>query len=236
MTIEESKKKLKKDGYTSFELSDFNMKFYEWLLPFKCNEEINLMDKLTSLRIDFQNTITNERVQFRKDYETHENAKVKQKEVLDFLKNDYIQCSQMWYYREMNEIVTLDTDLDSYKNHIKNMMIELFDFKETQEYSLFAPSFTYYNNGCHLQNHSDGTGTGRICAVLIYLNEIYDENDGGILVLNNDEQILPTFGKVAIIDLQTFDIKHMVTQVTGGMGRYALLSFVKTKEEEFLNY
>ena len=33
---------------------------------------------------------------------------------------------------------------------------------------------TYYDNGCKLQNHSDGTGTGRVCALLIYLNETYN--------------------------------------------------------------
>jgi hypothetical protein len=70
---------------------------------------------------------------------------------------------------------------------------------------------------------------------LIYLNEEYDENNGGYLVLNNTEKVIPTFGRVAIIDLQTFDIPHMVTKVTGGMGRYAMLSFIKRKEDEFIH-
>ena len=94
---------------------------------------------------------------------------------------------------------------------------------------------TYYNDGCVLKNHSDGTGTGRICALLIYLNEEYDENDGGILILNNEEKVIPTFGKVAIIDLQSFDTPHMVTKVTGGLGRFALLTFVKKKEDELVH-
>jgi hypothetical protein len=72
--------------------------------------------------------------------------------------------------------------------------------------------------------------------MLIYLNEEYDENDGGILILNNEEKVIPTFGKVAIIDLQSFDIQHQVTEVTGGLGRFAILAFVKKKEDEFVNY
>ena len=101
-----------------------------------------------------------------------------------------------------------------------------------QEFAVDA-NFTYYTTGCFLQNHSDGTGTGRICAILIYLNETYDEKDGGLLILDNKETINPEFGKIAIIDLNSFDIPHMVTKVTGGIGRYAILSFVKRKEDEF---
>ena len=56
------------------------------------------------------------------------------------------------------------------------------------------------------------------------------------LVLNNKERVSPVFGNVAIIDLQSFDIPHMVTDVRGGMGRYALLTFVKTKENEFFDF
>jgi len=95
--------------------------------------------------------------------------------------------------------------------------------------------FTYYDKGCYLNNHSDGTGTGRICAILIYLNENYDVNNGGILVLNNADNVVPEIGNVAIIDLQSFDIPHMVTEVTDGIGRYAFLSFVKRKEDEFIH-
>ena len=57
---------------------------------------------------------------------------------------------------------------------------------------------------------------------------------GGILILNNEEKIIPTFGKFAIIDLQSFDIQHQVTEVTGGLGRFAILTFVKKKEDEFI--
>ena len=47
-SIEQSKEKLKKNGYTWFELSEFDPEFYNWLQPLKCNEEINLKDKITN--------------------------------------------------------------------------------------------------------------------------------------------------------------------------------------------
>ena len=107
-------------------------------------------------------------------------------------------------------------------------MMYFYDFKESQEYSILD-FITYYDRGCVLKPHSDGTGTGRVCALLIYLNDKYDENDGGILILDKKEKVIPIFGKVAIIDLQNFDIEHEVTEVVSGLGRFALLAFVTKK-------
>ena len=50
MNIQEAKEKLKKDGYTSFELKEFDEEFYNFLLPLKCNEENNLKSQYTHLR------------------------------------------------------------------------------------------------------------------------------------------------------------------------------------------
>ena len=52
MTIEQSKEKLKKEGYTWFELNEFDSEFHNWLQPLKCDEQNNLKDKITELRID----------------------------------------------------------------------------------------------------------------------------------------------------------------------------------------
>jgi hypothetical protein len=248
MTIEESKEKLKKDGYTWLELSEFDPEFYNFLLPFKCNEENNLKDKMTCFRCDakkdeYEKNDTGEVVSYNTtfsakiadDFKTFEKASQKKEELINIFKKDTdIFCFQTWYYNDLN-IVIHNQKFTEYKEYIENLVKYYFDFEETQEFSLFSPTVTYYDLDCELKNHSDGTGTGRVCAILIYLNEEYDENDGGYLVLNNTEKVIPTFGKVAIIDLQTFDIQHMVTKVTGGIGRYAMLSFVKRKEDELIH-
>jgi hypothetical protein len=153
---------------------------------------------------------------------------------------DGIDISQLWYYSDINNviepsytlpnsehIITGSNSLNQFQNYIFNMVKYFFDFDEAQEYTLFSPSISYYEKGCSLGNHSDGTNTGRICSLLIYLNEDYDENDGGILILQNKEKVVPVFGRVAIIDLQSFDIPHEVTKVLDGIGRYACISFVK---------
>ena len=241
MTIEEAKEKLKKEGHTSFELSDFDKDLYNFLERFKCNQENNLKSICTTLRVD---TTDSQIYRHAAELESYEVAAEKKNQLLKLIENDGLDVMQMWYYADLAKLLpqidykTKEINKDYYylKNQIKNMMTYFFDFEETQDFVFFAPTFTYYDNGCMLKNHSDGTNTGRVCALLIYLNEEYDENDGGILILNDEEKVVPKFGKVAIIDLQSFDIKHQVTKVTGGIGRYAFLTFIKTIENQFVNH
>ena len=236
MTIEESKEKLKNEGYTWFELEELNPEFYSWLSSFKCNEVSNIKDIMTGFRVDMIDNSTDEKIQYREEFETHVDASLKAKEIFDLVDNNEVRSSQIWYYTDFKTVVKDPKEISKFESYIKNIMMYFYDFDETQEFSLFAPSFTYYDIGCHLGNHSDGTGTGRVCALLLYLNETYDEKNGGYLVLNNKDKVIPTFGKIAMIDLQTFDIPHMVTKVTDGIGRYALLSFIKKKENELIDY
>jgi hypothetical protein len=254
MNIQEAKEKLKKDGYTSFNLDNFDKDFYNFLLPVRCNEESNIKDMCNILRADVKHNDEQDIIDLisgltgSNQFATHTQAKECGDKLLEKI-GDGIMMSQIWYYTDMNRVIAPDQRMKgttwiidsknastNLENYIKNIVKYFFDFEETQEYTLFAPCFTYYDKGCLLRNHSDGTGTGRICALLIYLNETYDEKDGGILVLDDHEKVIPTFGNVAIIDLQSFDIKHMVTTVTGGIGRYAFLTFVKLKENEFVDY
>ncbi len=235
MTIEKAKEKLKKDGYTWFELSDFDPEFYNWLSPLKCNENYNIKNYISELRVDMDSNPNIPNTAIKETFETYEDASYRKNQIVNDYK-DITKFSQIWYYRDLIRIFELtNLKIEDYKKYIGNIISYFFDLEKEKKYSDLS-FCTYYDIGCHLENHSDGTGTGRICAVLIYLNESYDENDGGCLILNNVEKVVPTFGKVAIIDLQSFDIKHMVTEVTNGIGRYALLSFVKPKEMEFVNY
>lgn len=234
MTIIEAKEKLKKEGYTWFELSEFDSEFYNWLQPLKCNKETNLKDKITTLRMDMAKHPLIENTEIKDDFETHELASQKKTEIINDYKN-IAAFTQIWYYNDLDVFLQTKKLKDKdYKKYIQNVVSYFFDFEEDKKYSDLS-CCTYYDTGSFLKNHSDGTGTGRICAMLIYLNEDYDAQDGGCLILNTEQIIVPKFGRVAIIDLQTFNIPHMVTEVTGGIGRYALLSFVKPAENEFIH-
>ena len=278
MNIQEAKEKLKNEGYTSFELIDFDKDFYDFLLPLKCNKEKNIKEKYTMVRanLNYQNyyniffsgtdmfntynphltrVVNDDSSEFvdldnTSTFETHAEAKELVNTLMDKISTKTgTLISQLWYSGDINNVIepyyTIpnkeyiikgSSSLIQFENYIKNIVRYFFDFDESQDYTLFAPAISYYDKGCLLGNHSDGTGTGRICSLLIYLNEEYDENDGGILILNNEEHIVPTFGRVAIIDLQSFDIPHQVTKVTGGIGRFAILTFVKKIEDKLVEY
>ena len=247
--IEKAKEKLQKDGYTHFNIKDFDENFYNYLLPFKCSEEKNLKNFMHNLRADYGNGKS--KVNIQDKFESFEKASEKKKEILNFIKTNKVPVQQVWFFHDSirdilgemfySELRTnrdwyeiIENEYSVYKNFIYKIVRYLFDFDNNQKFVLFSPTLTYYDTDCELGNHSDGTTTARICALLIYLNETYDETDGGLLILNNKEKVIPTFGNIAIIDLQSFDIPHQVTKVTNGIGRYAFLSFVKTKENEFI--
>jgi Rps23 Pro-64 3,4-dihydroxylase Tpa1-like proline 4-hydroxylase len=105
-----------------------------------------------------------------------------------------------------------------------------------------APHWTCYSEGCFLKNHNDGKCEDyqNVCAILIYLNEEWDESWGGNLVLRNTSdknnqniktihKVIPEFGRVAIIDLEIFDTSHAVDDIIGDHNRCTLLSFATSK-------
>lgn len=263
MSIIEAKKFLQEKGYCTFNLKEFNSEYFQTLKEnFQCNENKNFKNgcknlkatvntRIKTLNLENNYDVTENKVHVDDVYQSFQDAEVKKNEIIDLIKNNknYF-CAQLWFHTALNDVlVNMDTNIDSKsKDYIAKIdylsgFLEkslgditryFFDISESQELSHLM-EFTYYDKGCYLNNHSDGTGTGRICAILIYLNENYDANNGGILVLNNVDNVVPEIGNVAIIDLQSFDIPHMVTEVTDGIGRYAFLSFVKRKQDEFIH-
>lgn len=238
MTIEESKIFLKEKGYTSFNLKNFNLDYYNLLLPFKCNETHNLKKELKGLRAHYsKNNINKDSYNSFEEAEFEKTELVKNMDNIDPKSLGFHQIYYQYHFGPVFHNVTgKSPDFNPfYKKIISDIIRYYFDIDESIELTSASTYLTYYDNGCVLDNHSDGTGTGRICALLIYLNEDYKKDDGGILILENEYDVLPIFGNVAIIDLQSYDIQHAVSKVTGGIGRYAILSFVKTKENEFTN-
>lgn len=243
MTLEESKNLLKTKGYTHFDLKDFNKAHCDLLLPFKCNETKNFKRLITGVRVDLavDNNEPGASIEEQREFDTIEEAIEAKEEILknhleNKKKKEYPKNSfgQLYYQKIFGEIYSKITNDNAHENCqtyldiVDGIVKYYYDLDESVTFD-YITTATYYDNGCFLTNHSDGTNTGRICALLMYFNEEYDENDGGILILNNEEKIIPTFSKFAIIDLQSFDVPHEVTEVTGGIGRYAVLSFVKKK-------
>ena len=104
MTIEESKNLLKTKGYTSFNLKDFNQEYYDYFLPFKCNEESNLKEHIKGLRADYVG------MNLQKDsYKTFSEAEIEKEELLQIVKgkkegeNNFSQIYYQFHFRAVFE-------------------------------------------------------------------------------------------------------------------------------------
>lgn len=242
MNITDAKEMLKTKGYCSFNLKDFNTDYYDFFdKNLKCNVERNIKSSCTLLRADYNeiNNNFNGPGSYRqppyipknvhKIFPSFEEAKVVKDEIVGKHSEN---INQIWYSTSgLHDVSMEGYDPQRQSDTIREIYLDIVkEFFGIEANANPLSNFTYYETDCVLQNHSDGTGTGRICACLIYLNETYDESNGGILILDNEHKVVPIIGNVAIIDLMSFDIQHQVTKVTGGDGRYAVLSFVMPKK------
>jgi hypothetical protein len=227
MNIDKLKSDLQTKGYTQFNLKDFNEDYYNELLPLKCNETQNLKHLLTSYRLDgsmiSKPTGTVEHI--NKNCYSFDIAKTEMDEISSNMDN----IIQNWYCCYDYHDLPLGDTIEKIKHNITR---NLFLIDDSIKLKNFLGQITFFDYGCRITNHADGTYYDRVCAIMIYLNETYDINDGGILKLNNEEEVLPIFGNVAIISLdKNANPEHAVSKVTGGIGRYALTTFINYEVE-----
>ena len=156
-----------------------------------------------------------------------------EKERLYNLYNDE-DISQIWFWNnnlpQIAKHFNIDSKsfIDTIEGGLNNILKFLYDLDDSAELSHKQLQLTYYNKDCRFVPHTDGPQSGIMCSMILYLNEDYNRNDGGLLVFN-DELITPELGICAVMDLTKHDIRHGVTKVIGGPGRFAILSFPKIK-------
>jgi len=137
---------------------------------------------------------------------------------------------QSWYYTNSYENHNyIHSKIYEYlKNIYPNHVTTLKNMK-------FDDSITYYTNGDGIMKHEDGNNPGRICAILIYLNDVSEYNDsfGGHLVLHdqdNDILVQPVLGNFVLLDFTKNNPSHSVVTVKNGFKRVSYLSFITVKD------
>ncbi len=219
MSIESKREFFKQNGYCDFSVKDVDIDFYNFLEEnLICDSEKNLQHRFSEFRFDSNKLET----RFRSDDNTYESAKAKKEEI--FNESGHTDISQCWYY-DNNIEESLSTEI---VKGIDNIIKYFYGFPVMTSPKLDELAFTYYDEGCVFTPHHDGASIN-LCSIIIYLNKDYDESNGGLLVLG-DGYVVPEFGQCALMDLSKHDINHGVTKVTGGPGRYAILSFPKNPE------
>lgn len=237
MNLLEAKKSLYSVGYCDFDLNDFNEEFYKLFETIKYKtDDVKYLDNFTCVRFDYHNEKTDEHHQLRDFFETFEEADVRKKEIIKTY--SYEESAQLW----LQSNHTPYSSTDEFKN-VFYKILEYF-YGKTEETINCGMQWTCYSEDCFLKDHNDGQGDEyqNTCAILIYLNEEWNEEWGGNLILRNTKnvndrnkatqyKVIPEFGKVAVIDLATFDTAHAVETIIGDHKRCTLLAFATDREK-----
>jgi Rps23 Pro-64 3,4-dihydroxylase Tpa1-like proline 4-hydroxylase len=241
MILDECKVKLHRDGYCEFNIEEFDIESLSVLekIKYKSNDS-EYLENFSLLRMDYNDGI--EHIQFSKQYKSHKEANENKLEFVKKYNEKFV--SQIWLYRN------LQTGDDAFEKNMKVIFYKIlkYFYNKDESTTTLGLQWTLYNDGCFLKDHNDGQGEEyqNTCAILIYLNEEWEENWGGNLLLRNTKhandifkktthKVIPTFGKVAIIDLETFDTSHAVEKVIGEHNRFTILSFAVSKEKREKN-
>lgn len=238
MTKEQLKKKLRTKGYCHFHISEFDEKYEDALKKHMIGIDDSKYKKLmTGVRLDVTNRDLINDIIISDMYDENGNSKMykagtfeNSEKIKNYIRNSFSKedVFQIWHWNGTDMGMSVET---YYKPYFDKIARYFYDVEPSQQLK-YNSQFTMYSNGCYLQNHKDGKVDGRLCVVLIYLNEEYDESNGGILILNGNEKVLPKIGNIAVLDLGEFDIEHEVTEIVGNQNRYCVLSFISLKNEE----
>lgn len=91
-----------------------------------------------------------------------------------------------------------------------------------------------FTKGCFIEDHADGGSPRMICNILIYLNEEWEEDYGGELVLQNKFRQQPKWGNFAVLDFMKHNPMHSVTPIKrDNYNRFAILTGVLFDENKF---
>lgn len=208
------------DGYITFSLKEH---FSESYFRLKESFDINKINWDTLICTTDQKNIEANKVEgniIDKDYIKGENL---EKCCSNIIKNN-VDFHQMFYYG------TYDSPIVT--NGVASIIKKIIEKVYGIEYNHYInPIFSMFSKGCKIKPHQDGggiVGLGRLCAILIYLNDDYVEGDGGELVVG-DVVIKPEFGNVAILDYTKHDLEHSVNEVLNeNFKRKAILFFAKS--------
>ena len=226
--LSEIKEDFIKNGYCQIPINLINPDFYKFIVEyFKCTEENNLKNLFNTFRFDSDKFET----VFRNNKRNHLETNAEKERLYNLSDEKYI--SQIWFWNhnwesQISEYLNLDGKnlRSTIENGLNDILKFLYDLEDNTQLLHKELQLTYYNKNCIFQPHTDGPQSKILCSMLLYLNENYNKDNGGLLILN-DELITPELGICAIMDLTKHDIKHGVTKVTNGPGRFAILSFPK---------
>ena len=127
---------------------------------------------------------------------------------------------------EINHILFGETIMNFQKKFVERY----YPDKVSDEYeSNFAVQ--YYDKGCLIDTHDDGRPEGRICVFLYFLNDGWNQLDGGNLIVDVDKlkstMCTPSYPKFIVLDSDV-NLVHEVQKVQKNV-RYTAVNFLANK-------
>jgi len=155
---------------------------------------------------------------------------------------DYVyKKSHEWMIKKIEECgfyptwvfgTSTDTDIDRLINTDTLRNFELNFAKKyypEKTYKSFYSSkkLQFYDEGCEIKLHDDGQPKDRVCVFLYFLNNEWDEENGGYLLLHtkskNIIKVKPTFPNFVVLDSDV-NLFHEVQRVNKNI-KYNIVSF-----------
>jgi len=144
---------------------------------------------------------------------------------------------QVWLYgpcrnmipskNNLIESLYLQTVVELYKDDIINH--DEYQIKKehsSDPYIGAGTDITLYLKDNYISPHADGIDGTRLCVLLMYLNDDWENGYGGEIVVNNEITIPPLFGNIVILDFTQNNINHEVLNVIKeNFERYAIIKF-----------
>lgn len=136
-------------------------------------------------------------------------------EKIEELKKEYAPLKkwQFWYVENsLNKYLSTD-EIDYIKENVFRDLIKQCYEDGLYNLETIHLAYTMYNKQCYINPHSDGISNFKLCNILLYLNEDYEDGFGGELIINDNVIIKPEFGTLVVLDFTKVNPKHEVTEV-----------------------
>lgn len=155
---------------------------------------------------------------------------------------DYVyEKSHEWMLKKIDECgfyptwifgTSLDSDIiklinsDTIRNFQLNFVKKYYSDKKFKSF-YGSSNLQFYDRGCEIKLHDDGKPENRVCVFLYFLNDDWNYENGGNLILHTIEKttikVKPTFPNFVVLD-SDINLFHEVQKVNQGL-KYNIVSF-----------
>lgn len=203
-------------------------------LPYMFEELIEKNFNLDDIRVE--SNVHNEKLtKFRGNFQGKLDELIK----LDKYLSEYpwIKDGQQWFHgpldlwdkttkQELIGSLYNSTVKELYKDYIKNTEDYSDDYNGYGGNILRSVDVSMYLQDGYITPHEDGYDEGRLCVMLMYMNEDYDHGYGGEIIVNGELTVEPREGNIVILDFLHNNIEHEVLPIIkNGFERFAFIKF-----------